>query len=69
MCTLIKPDLPPMNGSDSNSFPLEARKNKWAIFSNMAHLFSEPLVQASREKITSNMTAFKGGKSSLKEVQ
>jgi carboxyl-terminal processing protease len=61
----LKPDLTPMNGSDSNSFALEARKNKWAIFSNTAHLFSEPLVQASGEKITSNMIAFIDGKSGL----
>jgi len=46
-----------MNGSDLNSFPLEARKNKRAIFSNMALLFSEPRVRASREKIISNPTA------------
>lgn len=38
----LKPNLPPMNGSDSNSFPLEARKNKRARFENMAPLFSEP---------------------------
>ncbi len=59
----FKPDLPPMNGSDSNSFPLEARKNKGAILANITPLFSEPLVRASREKITSNMTAFIGSKS------
>ena len=63
----LKPNLPPMNGSDSNSFPLEARKNKGAIFSNIAPLFSEPRVRASREKIISNMTAFIGGKLGLKE--
>jgi hypothetical protein len=42
------------NGSDSNSFPLEARKNKGTIFPNIAPLFSEPRVRASREKTTMN---------------
>jgi hypothetical protein len=31
-----------MNGSDSNSFPLEARKNKETIFPHITPLFSEP---------------------------
>jgi ATP-dependent Lon protease len=61
----LKPNLPPMNGSDSNSFPLEARKNKGATFSNITPLFSEPRVRASREKITSNGTAFISGKLGL----
>ena len=47
-----------MNGSDSNSFPLEARKNKGVILENMTPLFSEPRVRTSREKIISNPTAF-----------
>ena len=55
-----------MNGSDLNSFPLEARKNERAILENMALLFSEPGVRASREKIISNLTAFIGGKWGLK---
>lgn len=53
----LKHNLSPMNKSDSNSFPLEDRKNKGAIFFNMAPLFSEPLVRASREKTTSSQTA------------
>ena len=64
---MAKPDLPPMNGSDSNSFPLEARKNEGAILENITPSFSEPEVRASREKITSNMTAFIGGKSGFNE--
>jgi len=51
-----------MKRSDSNSFPLEARKNKGAILENMTLLFSELKVQASREKIISNPTAFIGSK-------
>ena len=46
----FKPNLLPMNGSDLNSFPLEARKNKRVILENMALLFSEPRVRASRGK-------------------
>jgi len=46
----------PMNGSDSNSFPLEARKNKEAILENMTPLF----LRASRKKIISNPTTFIG---------
>jgi len=50
----LKPDLLPMNGSDSNSFPLEARtpgsENKGVILENMTPLFSEPGVRASRGK-------------------
>jgi len=46
----LKPNLLPMNGSDSNSFPLEARKNKGVILENMTPLFSEPRVRASRGK-------------------
>ena len=61
----LKPNLLPMNGSDSNSFPLEARKNKGAILENMDPLFSEPRVRASREKIISNPTAFIGSKLGL----
>jgi len=57
---ILKPNLLLMNGSDSNSFPLEARKNKGAILENRTHLFSEPRVRASREKIISNLTAFIG---------
>jgi len=55
-----------MNGSDLNSFPLETRKNKRVILENMALLFSEPRVRASREKIISNPTAFIGSKLGLK---
>lgn len=44
-----------MNGSDSNSFPLEARKNMGTIFPHIAPLFSE-------EKIGSNRTDFTDGK-------
>ena len=62
----LKPNLLPMNGPDSNSFPLEARKNKRAILENIALLFSKPRVQASREKIISNLTAFIGSKLGLK---
>jgi len=62
---ILKPNLLPMNGSDSNSFPLEARKNKGTILENMAPLFSEPRVRASREKIISNPTAFIGSKLGL----
>src|SRR6516165_9020633 len=58
-----------MNGSDSNSFPLEAHKNEGTIFSNIAPSFSEPEVRASREKITSNMTAFIGAKSGFNIVE
>ena len=55
-----------MNGSDLNSFPLEARKNKRVILENMALLFSEPRVRASREKIISNPTVFIGSKLGFK---
>jgi len=63
----FKPNLLPMNGSDSNSFPLEARKNKGAILENMTPLFSELRVRASKEKIISNPTAFIGSKLGFKE--
>jgi len=62
----FKPNLLPMNGSDSNSFPLEARKNKGTILRNMTPLFSEPRVRASRERIISNPTAFIGSKLGFK---
>ena len=46
----FKPHLPPINGSDSNSFPLEARKNTGAIFSNIAPVFSEPMCELRERK-------------------
>jgi len=62
----FKPNLLPMNGSDSNSFPLEACKNKGGILENIPPSFSEPKVRTSREKIISNPTAFIGGKLGFK---
>jgi hypothetical protein len=54
----LKPNLLPMNGPYSNSFPLRVRtlgsENKGAILLNIALLF----LRAPREKITSNRTAF-----------
>ena len=64
----LKPNLLSMNGSDSNSFPLEARKNKGVILENMTPLFSEPRVRTSREKIISNLTTFIGSKLGLKQA-
>jgi len=64
----LKPSLLPMNGSDSNSFPLEARKNKRVILENMTLLFSKLRVRAFREKIISNLTAFIGSKLGLKKI-
>jgi len=49
-----------------NDFLLETRKNKRVILENMALLFSELRVRASREKIISNPTAFIGSKLGLK---
>jgi len=64
----LKPNLLPMNGSDSDSFSLEARKNKEVILENMTPLFSEPEMRASREKIISNPTAFIGSKLGLNMI-